>query len=101
MVPYRGSQQKRGVRGNGGRANMSRSLDFDDYRPYEEHVRDREYRNYNYNNFENSRTHFYHPRDPVPDSDYYDAPRGTTASLPELGKCVECDLSPHVMVYRY
>jgi hypothetical protein len=45
MLPYRGNQPKRGGRGNGGRANMSRSLDYDDYRPYDEHIRDREYNN--------------------------------------------------------
>jgi hypothetical protein len=28
-------------------------------------------------------------------------PRGITALLPVLGKCVECDQSPHGMVYRY
>ena len=73
MVPYRGNQQKRGCRGNGGRANMSRSMDFDDYRPYEEHIRDRENRNYE-SNYPNSRTHFFHPRHPDPESDFYDAP---------------------------
>ena len=73
MVPYRGNQQKRGGRGNGGRAYMSRPMDFDDYRPYEEHMRDREYRNYE-SHYPNSRTHFFHPRHPDPESDYYDAP---------------------------
>ena len=41
------------------------------------------------------------PVNPSPTPIITTHPRGTTASLPELGKCVECDLSPHVMVYRY
>ena len=64
---------------------MSRFIDYDDYRPYEEHNRDREYRNFEYN-YPNSRTHFYHPRHPDPDSDFLTDPRGSTACIPELGK---------------
>ena len=42
MVPYRGVSSKQGGCENGGRANISRGYDQDDYRPYEEHIRDRE-----------------------------------------------------------
>jgi hypothetical protein len=67
MVPYRGSQPRRGGRGNGGRVNMTRRFDVEDYRSYD----DREYHYDNYN-LQNSRSHFTRPREPLPDTDLFD-----------------------------
>jgi hypothetical protein len=68
MVPYRGSQPRRGERGPIGQANISRGFD-EDYRSYD----DREYSYDNYNPV-NSRTHFSHSRDTLPDTDFFDGP---------------------------
>jgi hypothetical protein len=68
MVPYRGSQPRRGGRAPRGQANISRGFD-EDYRSYE----DREYSYDNYN-LVNPRTHFSRPRDSLPDTDFFDGP---------------------------
>ena len=68
MVPYQGGPSRRGGRGNSGKANMTRGYD-EDYRPYED-------REYHYDNYipSNSRTHFSRPREPLPDTDFFDGP---------------------------
>ena len=66
MVPYRGSQSRRGGRGNRGQANMTRGSE-EDYRPYD----DREYQYDNYN-LPNSRSHFSCFREPLPDTEFFD-----------------------------
>jgi len=68
MVPYRGSQSRRGGRGPRGQANISRGFE-EDYRSYD----DREYIYDNYNP-PNSRTHFSRPHDTLPTSDFFDGP---------------------------
>ena len=68
MVPYRGSQSRRGGRGNRGQANMTRGFE-EDYRPYH----DREYQYDNYN-LPNSRSHFSRSREPLPDTNFFDGP---------------------------
>jgi hypothetical protein len=68
MVPYRGSQSRRGGRGTRGQANISRGFE-EDYRSYD----DREYTYNNYNP-ENSRTHFSRSHDSPPTSDFFDGP---------------------------
>jgi hypothetical protein len=68
MVPYRGSQPRRGERGPRGQANISRGFD-EDYRSYD----NREYSYDNYNPV-NSRTHFSRSRDTLPDTDFFDGP---------------------------
>jgi hypothetical protein len=67
-VPYRGSQSRRGARGNRGQANMTRGFD-EDYCPYE----DREYQ-YDTYNLPNSRIHFSRSRELLPDNDFFDGP---------------------------
>ena len=83
MVPSQGAQSRRGGHGNGGKANMTRGYD-EDYRPYE----DREYHYDNYN-LSNSRTHFSRPREPLPDTDFFDGPLMIMDLIPELGMYVD------------
>jgi len=68
MVPYRGSQPRRGGRGPRGQANISRGFE-EDYRSYD----DREYTYDNYNPV-NSRTHFSRSHDTLPNTDFFDGP---------------------------
>ena len=86
MVPYRGSQPRRGGRGDGGRANMTRGFDNDDYRSYE----DREYHN-SYYNPQNLRTHFSCPRDPLLIPIFTTDLLAIMTYTPELGKFTGCD----------
>jgi hypothetical protein len=76
----------RGGGGDGGRANMTRGFDNDDYRSYE----DREYHN-SYCNPQNSRTHFSRPRDPLLFPIFTTDLLAIMAYTPELGKSVGCD----------
>ena len=86
MVPYRGSQPRRGGRGPRGQANISRGFD-EDYRSYD----DREYTYDNYNP-PNSRTHFSRSHDTLPASDFLTDPRETTAQLTVHGMFEAWDL---------
>ena len=100
MAPYRGNNSKQGSHG-GGRANISRSYYQDDYRPYEEHRRDRESYEYHYKNYPNSHTNIHRPRDPAPDTNFFMGRHGISACIPEPGTSEGCEQNFHDMISRF